>query len=151
MTSFKIWYNFTHYIFIIHFYNLLIESIVVVCLQCSQKYPDVTFPVHHSSDGDDFLVVHARDDFGTLHGTTPYTHSSPGTPINMPWLGGLQTGRGASVVSRLLMGPDLAQRVRVSSDSNCHYIIIPFGRIKLSRNCPVDDVTVETESILLSC
>uniref|UniRef100_A0A4W6C758 Dmx like 1 n=1 Tax=Lates calcarifer TaxID=8187 RepID=A0A4W6C758_LATCA len=48
--------------------------------------------------GDDFLVVHARDDFAALHGTTPYTHSSPGTPINMPWLGGLQTGRGASVM-----------------------------------------------------
>ncbi|XP_064153309.1 dmX-like protein 1 isoform X1 [Anguilla rostrata] len=48
--------------------------------------------------GDDFLVVHAREDFGTLHGTTPYTHSSPGTPINMPWLGSLQTGRGAAVL-----------------------------------------------------
>ncbi|XP_039659423.1 dmX-like protein 1 isoform X3 [Perca fluviatilis] len=47
---------------------------------------------------DDFLVVHARDDFTALHGTTPYTHSSPGTPINMPWLGGVQTGRGAAVV-----------------------------------------------------
>lgn len=52
-----------------------------------------------SVGGDDFLVVHARDDFAALHGTTPYTHSCPGTPINMPWLGGLQTGRGASVVS----------------------------------------------------
>uniref|UniRef100_A0A3Q1EFY6 Dmx like 1 n=1 Tax=Acanthochromis polyacanthus TaxID=80966 RepID=A0A3Q1EFY6_9TELE len=48
--------------------------------------------------GDDFLVVHARDDFATLHGTTPYTHSSPGTPINVPWLGGMQTGRGAAVM-----------------------------------------------------
>uniref|UniRef100_A0A8D0D7S0 Dmx like 1 n=1 Tax=Sander lucioperca TaxID=283035 RepID=A0A8D0D7S0_SANLU len=48
--------------------------------------------------GDDFLVVHARDDFTALHGTTPYTHSSPGTPIHMPWLGGVQTGRGAAVV-----------------------------------------------------
>lgn len=47
---------------------------------------------------EDFLVVHARDDFTSLHGTTPYTHSSPGTPINMPWLGGVQTGRGAAVV-----------------------------------------------------
>ncbi|XP_075875590.1 dmX-like protein 1 isoform X2 [Nelusetta ayraudi] len=47
---------------------------------------------------DDFLVVHTRDDFAALHGTTPYTHSSPGTPINMPWLGGMQTGRGASVM-----------------------------------------------------
>ncbi|KAM9744364.1 dmX-like protein 1 isoform 4-T5 [Menidia menidia] len=48
--------------------------------------------------GDDFLVVHARDDFASLHGTTPYTHSSPGTPINVPWLGGMQTGRGAAVM-----------------------------------------------------
>uniref|UniRef100_A0A665TI97 Dmx like 1 n=1 Tax=Echeneis naucrates TaxID=173247 RepID=A0A665TI97_ECHNA len=48
--------------------------------------------------GDDFLVVHARDDFASLHGTTPYTHSTPGTPINMPWLGSVQTGRGASVM-----------------------------------------------------
>uniref|UniRef100_A0A671UU96 Dmx like 1 n=1 Tax=Sparus aurata TaxID=8175 RepID=A0A671UU96_SPAAU len=48
--------------------------------------------------GDDFLVVHARDDFAAIHGSTPYTHSSPGTPINMPWLGGVQTGRGASVM-----------------------------------------------------
>ncbi|XP_067270720.1 dmX-like protein 1 [Pseudorasbora parva] len=47
---------------------------------------------------DDFLVVHSRDDLGSLHGSTPYTHSSPGTPINMPWLGGLQTGRGAAVL-----------------------------------------------------
>ncbi|XP_036382466.1 dmX-like protein 1 isoform X2 [Megalops cyprinoides] len=47
---------------------------------------------------DDFLVIHARDDFSSLHGTTPYTHSSPGTPINMPWLGSLQTGRGAAVL-----------------------------------------------------
>ncbi|XP_047448756.1 dmX-like protein 1 [Mugil cephalus] len=48
--------------------------------------------------GDDFLVIHTRDDFAALHGTTPYTHSTPGTPINVPWLGGLQTGRGAAVM-----------------------------------------------------
>uniref|UniRef100_A0A8C6LVA4 Dmx like 1 n=1 Tax=Nothobranchius furzeri TaxID=105023 RepID=A0A8C6LVA4_NOTFU len=48
--------------------------------------------------GDDFLVVHARDDFVALHGTTPYTHSSPGTPISVPWLGAQQTGRGAAVM-----------------------------------------------------
>ncbi|XP_069043344.1 dmX-like protein 1 isoform X6 [Lepisosteus oculatus] len=46
---------------------------------------------------DDFLVIHARDDYGTIQGSTPYTPSSPGTPINMPWLGSVQTGRGASV------------------------------------------------------
>ncbi|XP_075692421.1 dmX-like protein 1 isoform X2 [Rhinoderma darwinii] len=47
---------------------------------------------------DDFLVVHTRDDLSSVQGSTPYTHSNPGTPINMPWLGGLQTGRGASVM-----------------------------------------------------
>lgn len=65
-------------------------------------YDDVanSYSVSASSvASDDFLVVHARDDFAALHGTTPYTHSSPGTPINMPWLGGVQTGRGAAVVS----------------------------------------------------
>ncbi|KAM4616891.1 dmX-like protein 1 [Polymixia lowei] len=55
-------------------------------------------PEAKGAGSDDFLVVHSRDDFGALHGTTPYTHSSPGTPINMPWLGGLQTGRGAAVL-----------------------------------------------------
>uniref|UniRef100_A0A8C0IVS7 Dmx like 1 n=1 Tax=Chelonoidis abingdonii TaxID=106734 RepID=A0A8C0IVS7_CHEAB len=50
---------------------------------------------------DDFLVIHARDDLANVQGTTPYTHSNPGTPINMPWLGSTQTGRGASVVSHL--------------------------------------------------
>uniref|UniRef100_A0A8C8R945 Dmx like 1 n=1 Tax=Pelusios castaneus TaxID=367368 RepID=A0A8C8R945_9SAUR len=38
-----------------------------------------------------------------IEGTTPYTHSNPGTPINMPWLGSTQTGRGASVVSHLVI------------------------------------------------
>lgn len=37
-----------------------------------------------------------------VQGTTPYTHSNPGTPINMPWLNSTQTGRGAAVVSCLL-------------------------------------------------
>ncbi|XP_031425957.1 dmX-like protein 1 isoform X3 [Clupea harengus] len=53
---------------------------------------------NETKGGDEFLVVHARDDFATLHGTTPYTHSSPGTPINLPWLGSMQTGRGAAVL-----------------------------------------------------
>uniref|UniRef100_A0A8C4RV11 Dmx like 1 n=1 Tax=Erpetoichthys calabaricus TaxID=27687 RepID=A0A8C4RV11_ERPCA len=47
---------------------------------------------------DDFLVIHAREDYASVQGTTPYTPSSPGTPINMPWLGSMQTGRGASVM-----------------------------------------------------
>ncbi|XP_063050871.1 dmX-like protein 1 isoform X2 [Engraulis encrasicolus] len=55
-------------------------------------------PEVETKGGDEFLVVHARDDFATLHGTTPYTHSSPGTPINLPWLGSMQTGRGAAVL-----------------------------------------------------
>lgn len=50
---------------------------------------------------DDFLVIHAHDDLVNVQGSTPYTHSNPGTPINMPWLGSTQTGRGASVVSHL--------------------------------------------------
>lgn len=50
---------------------------------------------------EDFLVIHARDDLTAVQGTTPYTHSNPGTPINMPWLGSTQTGRGASVVCRV--------------------------------------------------
>ncbi|XP_029426227.1 dmX-like protein 1 isoform X4 [Nannospalax galili] len=47
---------------------------------------------------EDFLVIHARDDLTAVQGSTPYTHSNPGTPINMPWLGSTQTGRGASVM-----------------------------------------------------
>uniref|UniRef100_A0A670JJC7 Dmx like 1 n=1 Tax=Podarcis muralis TaxID=64176 RepID=A0A670JJC7_PODMU len=46
-----------------------------------------------------------------VEGTTPYTHSNPGTPINMPWLGSTQTGRGAAVVMLKFYGlffiPDL--------------------------------------------
>lgn len=51
-----------------------------------------------SCRSEEFLVIHARDDLAAVQGTTPYTHSNPGTPINMPWLGSTQTGRGASVV-----------------------------------------------------
>ncbi|KAK7831362.1 hypothetical protein U0070_024650, partial [Myodes glareolus] len=40
---------------------------------------------------EDFLVIHARDDLTAVQGSTPYTHSNPGTPINMPWLGSTQT------------------------------------------------------------
>ncbi|XP_054842281.1 dmX-like protein 1 isoform X3 [Eublepharis macularius] len=47
---------------------------------------------------DDFLVIHARDDLANIQGTTPYTHSNPGTPLNMPWLGSTQTGRGAAIM-----------------------------------------------------
>ncbi|KAG8516720.1 DmX-like protein 1, partial [Galemys pyrenaicus] len=51
-----------------------------------------------TKSSEDFLVIHARDDLTAVQGTTPYTHSNPGTPINMPWLGSTQTGRGASVM-----------------------------------------------------
>ncbi|XP_063310187.1 dmX-like protein 1 isoform X1 [Pelobates fuscus] len=47
---------------------------------------------------DDFLVVHTREDVPAVQSSTPYTHSNPGTPLNMPWLGATQTGRGASVM-----------------------------------------------------
>uniref|UniRef100_A0A672V579 Dmx like 1 n=1 Tax=Strigops habroptila TaxID=2489341 RepID=A0A672V579_STRHB len=46
-----------------------------------------------------------------ITGTTPYTHSNPGTPINMPWLGSTQTGRGASVVSYLTGAQDGSVRM----------------------------------------
>ncbi|XP_057644808.1 dmX-like protein 1 isoform X2 [Chionomys nivalis] len=49
---------------------------------------------------EDFLVIHAHDDLTAVQGSTPYTHSNPGTPINMPWLGSTQTGRGASVMTK---------------------------------------------------
>nr|XP_051700073.1 dmX-like protein 1 isoform X5 [Oryctolagus cuniculus] len=50
-----------------------------------------------TKSSEEFLVIHAHDDLAAVQGTTPYTHSNPGTPINMPWLGSTQTGRGASV------------------------------------------------------
>uniref|UniRef100_A0A672KKH7 Dmx like 1 n=1 Tax=Sinocyclocheilus grahami TaxID=75366 RepID=A0A672KKH7_SINGR len=48
-------------------------------------------------DENEDLSGKKRGHMVTLH-DTPYTHSSPGTPINMPWLGSLQTGRGAAVL-----------------------------------------------------
>lgn len=49
---------------------------------------------HSFVDQEDFLVIHARGWFNSCkEGTTPYTHSNPGTPINMPWFGSTQTGR----------------------------------------------------------
>uniref|UniRef100_A0A8C5MH23 Dmx like 1 n=1 Tax=Leptobrachium leishanense TaxID=445787 RepID=A0A8C5MH23_9ANUR len=47
---------------------------------------------------DDFLMVHTREDVPAAQSSTPYTHSNPGTPLNMPWLGATQTGSGASVM-----------------------------------------------------
>ncbi|KAF0034046.1 hypothetical protein F2P81_014112 [Scophthalmus maximus] len=78
---------------------------MILSLQCSYLFKGEAAAlsfflnvIKGSAAGDDFLVIHARDDFAALHGTTPYTHSSPGTPINMPWLGGVQTGRGAAMM-----------------------------------------------------
>ncbi|XP_061217022.1 dmX-like protein 1 [Neopsephotus bourkii] len=75
-----------------------IQELDVSAILATQIYAWVDDDVEIENKGaDDFLVVHARDDLVNVQGTTPYTHSNPGTPINMPWLGSTQTGRGASV------------------------------------------------------
>ncbi|XP_019410499.1 PREDICTED: dmX-like protein 1 isoform X3 [Crocodylus porosus] len=76
-----------------------IQELDVSGILATQIYTWVDDEIETETKGsDDFLVVHARDDLSTVQGTTPYTHSNPGTPINMPWLGSTQTGRGASVM-----------------------------------------------------
>ncbi|XP_010020633.1 PREDICTED: dmX-like protein 1 isoform X2 [Nestor notabilis] len=76
-----------------------IQELDVSAILATQIYTWVDEDVEIENKGtDDFLVIHARDDLVNVQGTTPYTHSSPGTPINMPWLGSTQTGRGASVM-----------------------------------------------------
>ncbi|XP_054253482.1 dmX-like protein 1 isoform X5 [Indicator indicator] len=76
-----------------------IQELDVSSILATQIYAWVDDDVEIENKGaDDFLVVHARDDLVNVQGTTPYTHSNPGTPINMPWLGSTQTGRGASVM-----------------------------------------------------
>ncbi|XP_074788618.1 dmX-like protein 1 isoform X4 [Athene noctua] len=75
-----------------------IQELDVSAILATQIYTWVDDDTEVENKGaDDFLVVHARDDLVNVQGTTPYTHSNPGTPINMPWLGSTQTGRGASV------------------------------------------------------
>ncbi|XP_026721080.1 dmX-like protein 1 isoform X1 [Athene cunicularia] len=75
-----------------------IQELDVSAILATQIYTWVDDDTEIENKGaDDFLVVHARDDLVNVQGTTPYTHSNPGTPINMPWLGSTQTGRGASV------------------------------------------------------
>ncbi|XP_040436620.1 dmX-like protein 1 isoform X6 [Falco naumanni] len=79
-----------------------IQELDVSAILATQIYTWVDDDVEIENKGaDDFLVIHARDDLVNVQGTTPYTHSNPGTPINMPWLGSTQTGRGASVVKML--------------------------------------------------
>uniref|UniRef100_UPI00398E6F2A dmX-like protein 1 n=1 Tax=Pristiophorus japonicus TaxID=55135 RepID=UPI00398E6F2A len=75
-----------------------IQELDVSAILATQIYTWVEDEFELESKGsDEFLVVHAREDFGDLQCSTPYTPSVPGTPINMPWLGSMQTGRGASV------------------------------------------------------
>ncbi|XP_067839108.1 dmX-like protein 1 isoform X3 [Heptranchias perlo] len=76
-----------------------IQELDVSAILATQIYTWVEDEFELESKGsDEFLVVHAREDFGDLQCSTPYTPSVPGTPINMPWLGSVQTGRGASVM-----------------------------------------------------
>ncbi|XP_062985562.1 dmX-like protein 1 isoform X1 [Elgaria multicarinata webbii] len=75
-----------------------IQELDVSGILATQIYTWVDDDIEVEAKGtDDFLVIHARDDLGNIQGSTPYTHSNPGTPINMPWLGSIQTGRGAAV------------------------------------------------------
>ncbi|XP_063820250.1 dmX-like protein 1 isoform X2 [Pseudophryne corroboree] len=76
-----------------------IQELDVSAILATQIYSWIDDESEMENKGtDDFLVVHTRDDLTAVQGSTPYTHSNPGTPINMPWLGGVQTGRGASVL-----------------------------------------------------
>uniref|UniRef100_A0A670XTY4 Dmx like 1 n=1 Tax=Pseudonaja textilis TaxID=8673 RepID=A0A670XTY4_PSETE len=76
-----------------------IQELDVSGILATQIYTWVDDDIEVEAKGpDDFLVIHARDDLGNIQGTTPYTHSTPGTPINMPWLGSTQTGRGAAMI-----------------------------------------------------
>ncbi|XP_045694003.1 dmX-like protein 1 isoform X7 [Phyllostomus hastatus] len=76
-----------------------VQELDVSGILATQIYTWVDDDIEMETKGsEDFLVIHAPDDLTTVQGTTPYTHSSPGTPINMPWLGSTQTGRGASVM-----------------------------------------------------
>ncbi|KAM5331615.1 dmX-like protein 1 isoform 4-T4 [Glossophaga mutica] len=75
-----------------------VQELDVSGILATQIYTWVDDDIEMETKGsEDFLVIHAPDDSIAVQGTTPYTHSSPGTPINMPWLGSTQTGRGASV------------------------------------------------------
>ncbi|XP_058533833.1 dmX-like protein 1 isoform X1 [Ochotona princeps] len=76
-----------------------VQELDVSGILATQIYTWVDDDIETEAKGsEEFLVIHARDDLAAVQGTTPYTHSNPGTPINMPWLGSTQTGRGASVM-----------------------------------------------------
>ncbi|XP_078252424.1 dmX-like protein 1 isoform X2 [Rhinoraja longicauda] len=76
-----------------------IQELDVSAILATQIYAWIEDEFELESKGsDEFLVVHAREDFGDLQCSTPYTPSVPGIPIHMPWLGSTQTGRGASVM-----------------------------------------------------
>uniref|UniRef100_A0A4W3JDW5 Dmx like 1 n=1 Tax=Callorhinchus milii TaxID=7868 RepID=A0A4W3JDW5_CALMI len=76
-----------------------IQELDISAILATQIYTWVEDDLDQESKLDDFLLVHTRDDLSDIQGSTPYTPSVPGTPINMPWLGSTQTGRGASVVN----------------------------------------------------
>ncbi|XP_069887631.1 dmX-like protein 1 isoform X3 [Dipodomys merriami] len=83
-----------------------VQELDVSGILATQIYTWVDDDVEMEPKGsEDFLVIHAHDDLTAVQGTTPYTHSNPGTPINMPWLGSTQTGRGASVVCKMIKKP----------------------------------------------
>ncbi|XP_037658150.1 dmX-like protein 1 isoform X5 [Choloepus didactylus] len=76
-----------------------IQELDVSGILATQIYTWVDDDIEMETKGsEDFLVIHTHDDLTAVQGTTPYTHSNPGTPINLPWLGSTQTGRGASVM-----------------------------------------------------
>ncbi|XP_058133514.1 dmX-like protein 1 isoform X2 [Dasypus novemcinctus] len=76
-----------------------IQELDVSGILATQIYTWMDDDIEMETKGlEDFLVIHARDDLTPVQGATPYTHSNPGTPINLPWLGSTQTGRGASVM-----------------------------------------------------
>ncbi|XP_077318349.1 dmX-like protein 1 isoform X1 [Lithobates pipiens] len=76
-----------------------IQELDVSAILATQIYSWIDEDFETENKGsDDFLVVHTRDDISAAQASTPYTHSNPGTPINMPWLGGIQTGRGACLL-----------------------------------------------------
>uniref|UniRef100_A0A4W3JQR7 Dmx like 1 n=1 Tax=Callorhinchus milii TaxID=7868 RepID=A0A4W3JQR7_CALMI len=80
-----------------------IQELDISAILATQIYTWVEDDLDQESKLDDFLLVHTRDDLSDIQGSTPYTPSVPGTPINMPWLGSTQTGRGASVMIKRTM------------------------------------------------
>ncbi|XP_043915100.1 dmX-like protein 1 [Protopterus annectens] len=75
-----------------------IQELDVSAILATQIYTWVEEESEVETKGsDEFLMVRTREDLLSIQGGTPFTQSTPGTPINMPWLGSTQTGRGASL------------------------------------------------------